>query len=190
MMIIICSVLALVFIVLGMVYYLRSKVMEKGSNTNIDATESSPSENACSVQQEQGECIYNDVRESRMIENTRMFRPENASMQNRSKVMEACMSVPKQRREKVQESISSSLDLGYYGGCGDNYSRLQLKKIRTCTLPSKSPVNMNDYAWMKPNLLSVSHENIYTERGHFKEGEYANQSLKENPIIARSGVNQ
>ncbi|XP_062589433.1 multiple epidermal growth factor-like domains protein 10 [Saccostrea cucullata] len=177
MIIIICGVLALVSIVLGMVCYLRSKLTENGSNTNTDDTDTSPSGNACSIQQEQGEYIYNDVRESRMIENTRMIRPENVSMQNRSKMMRTCTSVPKPRRENVQESTSScSFDLGNYGGCSDTYSRLHLINMRTSTLPPKTSVNMNDYALM--------------EKENFKEDEYANQAKKKNPTIARSGVNQ
>ncbi|XP_062589428.1 multiple epidermal growth factor-like domains protein 10 [Saccostrea cucullata] len=191
MIIIICGVLALVFIVLGMVCYLRGTSTENGSNTNTDVTESSPSGNTCSVQQEQGEYVYNDVRESRMIENTRMIQPENVSMQSRSTIIEECISVPNQRREKVHETMSSShLDLGYYGGCGDNYSRLQLKNMRTCTLPSKSSVNMNEYALMKPNLPAVLNEDISAEKENFKEDEYANHSIKENPTIERSRVNQ
>ncbi|XP_062589434.1 uncharacterized protein LOC134251084 [Saccostrea cucullata] len=196
----------LIFIVLGAVYYLRRKLNRKEqreSNANLGNTA-----NTC-LDQEGGGDIYSHVRESKMIENTDVSQSEKYKPleEGRSTMTHMCKSSTRQYGEEWQESASysSPLDHAYNGEHGsgrdqtyykghfresDTYNRLQLKNMFTCTLPAKTCMNMNYYALMKSNN-SMSMKNINSKKESYrKEGEYMDQTYKENAPMTRSGVNR
>ncbi|XP_048730506.2 uncharacterized protein LOC125647748 isoform X2 [Ostrea edulis] len=134
--IIIIGVGGVIFLSLtGAVLFVQLKL--KQNRTTGKITESVASGNSCTFQREQTEYIYDDVRESQMIENIDIrLSGRNGFLRNNpvfNKQMKHCRSLPRQHHNQWRDQLTRSRTLtpqhyGRHNITSDNYNHLDFDK--------------------------------------------------------------
>ncbi|XP_056008228.1 multiple epidermal growth factor-like domains protein 10 isoform X1 [Ostrea edulis] len=186
----------LVLSLIGTILFVRLK-LKQDTNTG-KMTSSVPPGNECTFQLEQKDCIYNDVRESRMIDNSDLSPckkhtlPRNSVGRNIH--MQHWRSLPRRQPKEWQNQLTRSRTLvpgqyGRYNRYSDDYNHLQFNKMST--LPDKPCVStrINHYGMRKPKFVKPSSKATKAEARKFiDENHYVNFTSEEYPTTPRSGI--
>ncbi|XP_062589435.1 uncharacterized protein LOC134251085 [Saccostrea cucullata] len=157
---------------------------------NINISKSAPSGDTPKDNQEQGEYIYNDVRESQMFEKEAINPVVCNSLQrqhlNNFAHLKSSKSLPRHYKTKGRQQMpcASSDSFDYYGS-PETYNHLQYKKM--CTLPAKPSVpHKNCSMKVNPPNLQYSSMSVMTEM--YNKGQRSqHQTPEDSSTLPRPG---
>ncbi|XP_055995808.1 uncharacterized protein LOC125647227 isoform X3 [Ostrea edulis] len=128
--------------------------------------------NGCTFQNGEQECIYNDVRESQMMENSAISLSGKCTSlkhdPNRNIPKNHCRSLPRRQYAQWRNQLTRSKTLapGHYGGYNrysDDYNHLHFDKMPALPDNTTASISMDDYGIMKPKYEKTSSQNTNAE---------------------------
>lgn len=131
-----------------------------------------PAGNECTFQNGEQECIYNDVRESQMMENSAISLSGKCTSlkhdPNRNIPKNHCRSLPRRQYAQWRNQLTRSKTLapGHYGGYNrysDDYNHLHFDKMPALPDNTTASISMDDYGIMKPKYEKTSSQNTNAE---------------------------